>query len=249
MKLIIDYGNSLVKIAFYYGDVLQGIRTFHEISLADLMLLIEEFENSRSEKVRVKNVIISNVRKYPDEIKKFLSNRFHFIELTAKVPLPIQIKYSTPDTLGNDRIALAVAASGLYPAEDVLIIDAGTCITYDFINKNKEYSGGGISPGILMRYKALHTFTDKLPFVSRFDSFNLIGNSTEDSIRSGIMNGVLAEVDGIIDRYKEEFPGIRIIFTGGDANYFDKRLKNNIFANSNLVLVGLNMILNYNVGN
>lgn len=150
--------------------------------------------------------------------------------------------------MGNDRIALAVAGSQLYPGRDVLIIGAGTCITYDFVSKNNEYFGGSISPGIHMRFKALNTFTDKLPLVQPENKPELIGNSTVGSITSGVMNGLYSEIDGIIDRYEKNFPEIQTILTGGDIIYFDKMLKNNIFANSNLVLKGLNMILDYNVG-
>jgi len=170
------------------------------------------------------------------------------LELDTSTLLPITLNYKTLETLGKDRIALAVAAAQLYPHKNVLIIDAGTCITYDFIDKHKEYQGGSISPGIQMRFKALNTFTDKLPLINPTDNVELLGKSTSESISSGVMNGVYSEIDGIIDKYKINFPDIEVILTGGDIIYFDKKLKNNIFANSNLVLKGLNMILDYNAG-
>jgi type III pantothenate kinase len=204
---------------------------------------------SRSELQQVNQVILSSVRDYSDEIRNLLNSQFHCIELSPAVPLPIKLNYQTVATLGNDRIALAVAAAGLFPGQNVLIIDAGTCITYDFINVNNEYCGGGISPGILMRFKALNTFTSKLPLVSKVNYAGLIGDSTDNSIRSGVINGTIAEVNGIIEQYEHMFSDLKILLTGGDTNYFDKNLKNNIFANSNLVLEGLNMILDCNVGN
>jgi len=246
MKLVIDYGNTLIKIAVFNKDSLIDLRLFKKISVEQLKLLIDEFELKYDIYNRVRFAIISSVIRYPVEIKEYLESTFSFIELNNKTKLPVKTKYKTPETLGNDRIAAVVAASGLFPSADLLIIDAGTCITYDFINSKKEHYGGGISPGINMRFKALNTFTDKLPLISRNTDTELIGCSTEGSIQSGVLNGILAEVDEIINRYKQDFPSIKIIFTGGDMKYFERRLKNNIFANSNLVLTGLNMILNFN---
>lgn len=248
MKLIIDYGNTLVKIALFQKSSVITIKSYKSISVEQLNKLLKEIENSNDLTVPIENAIVSSVINYPKAVKSYLEQRYNLLELNTHTPLPIKICYNTPETLGNDRIALAVAGSTLYSGKNLLIIDAGTCITYDFVNKNKEYFGGSISPGIQMRFKALNTFTDKLPLVNPTDSVDLIGNSTTESILSGVMNGIYSEIDGIIDRYKSNFPGIEIILTGGDIIYFDKKLKNNIFANSNLVLKGLNIILDYNVG-
>lgn len=246
---MIDIGNSRVKIALFSGNMLLENRIFEELTADQLGQLIVEFEAAYPDNGPIIASIIATVRTYPESIKELLKSRVKFLELSSSLPLPIKIKYRTPETLGHDRIALAVGSTGIFPTQNVLIIDAGTCITYDLVSSLGEYYGGAISPGIVMRYKALHTFTDKLPLVNCFDEAALIGDSTESSIRSGVMNGVLAEMDGIIDKYRKVFPKLKIIITGGDANYFDKNLKNNIFANSNVVLSGLNMILNYNVGN
>ena len=248
MKLIIDYGNTLVKIALFHKSSVITIKSFKSMSVEQLKQILEEIEYKNEHTLSIKNAIVSSVINYPDAVKSYLKQQFNLLELKTHTPLPIKIRYKTPETLGNDRIALAVAGSQLYPEKDILVIDAGTCITYDFVNKNKEYFGGGISPGIHMRFKSLNTFTDNLPLVNPTDSIELIGNSTTESILSGVMNGIYSEIDGIIDRYKIDFPGVEIILTGGDIIYFDKKLKNNIFANSNLVLKGLNMILDYNVG-
>ncbi len=240
MKLAIDVGNTLIKIGVFEQQQLLSMQSYERFTTDKLR---ESFKNFSP----LTSAIISSVVDHPNELVDFLRSEMQVIELNANLPVPLTIRYSTPDTLGNDRIALAVGASGLYPSADLLIIDAGTCITFDFVNDKGEYFGGAISPGIHMRYKALHTFTDKLPFVSDVENVDLIGNSTIGSIKSGVLNGVIAEVDGIIDRYKKEHPGLKVIFTGGNLKYFDKSLKNNIFANSNLLLEGLNMILDYNV--
>ncbi|MBC8487808.1 MAG: type III pantothenate kinase [Bacteroidetes bacterium] len=247
MKLVIDYGNTLIKTALFRDESMIDLRLCNNLSSEQLNMLIDEFEYKNSEYKPIEYAIFSSVVNYADDIKTILSNRFNFIELNFKTPLPVTIKYKTPETLGNDRIAAVVAASGLFPSTDLLVIDAGTCITYDFINSKSEYIGGGITPGIDMRFKALNNFTGKLPLVSKTDNAALTGNTTQRSIQSGVLNGIVAEINGIIDRYKHEFPSIKIIFTGGDVNYFDRKLKNDIFAVSNLVLKGLNIILDYNV--
>ena len=128
----------------------------------------------------------------------------------------------------------------------MLVIDAGTCITYDLINSKKEYLGGSISPGIQMRYNALHQFTSQLPLLESVDTAMLTGVNTEESIHSGIINGVFVEIDGIIQRYTNQYPDIKVIVTGGNAKFFDKGLKNTIFAKPNLLMEGLNKILDYN---
>ncbi|MFT7498501.1 MAG: type III pantothenate kinase, partial [Porticoccaceae bacterium] len=148
-----------------------------------------------------------------------------------------------------DRIALASASVFKFPNKNVLVIDAGTCITYDFIDKKGVYYGGAIAPGIEMRYKSLYTFTDKLPLLDVTDPKQLTGNSTEESIHSGIVNGILSEIEGMIDRYKEKNKELTVVLTGGDTNFLAKRLKNSIFANPNFLLEGLNNILNYNLKN
>jgi type III pantothenate kinase len=161
--------------------------------------------------------------------------------------LPIINKYRTPETLGKDRLAGVVGAQHLLPACDILVIDAGTAITYDFITSSGEFIGGSISPGIAMRYKALNTYTDRLPLLNYYDNAKLIGDDTSTSIFSGVLNGAVAEMEGIIQQYREVYPGIKIILTGGDHNYFDKRLKIKTFAAPNLVLEGLNLILDFNI--
>lgn len=152
----------------------------------------------------------------------------------------------TPETLGKDRLAAVIAASNIFPGSDLLVIDAGTAITYDFINKDREYHGGSISPGINMRFKALNTFTGRLPLIDPEPFDQLIGLNTHEAILSGVMNGARYEMNGIIEDYQLKFPHLKTILTGGDAIYFDKKLKSNIFVSSNLVILGLKLILKYN---
>lgn len=165
----------------------------------------------------------------------------------SSVLLPFCVAYETPETLGSDRIAGVAGAYSLYPAQNCLVINAGTCLTTDFIGKNAVYEGGSISPGINMRFKALNTFTARLPLVEEKDPVTLTGKSTSEAIKSGVVNGMLAEIKGMIDFYRLVYPDCRIIITGGDSFFFDRNLKADIFAVPELVLIGLNFILEYNV--
>ncbi|RLD61427.1 MAG: pantothenate kinase [Bacteroidetes bacterium] len=247
MRLIIDFGNTLCKVAFYENDEELNLRSFSNINLEMLQTHINKYINLQPVPGKITHCIVSSVINYPAEIKAYLQTTYQFIELSPNTPLPISIKYETPNTLGNDRIAAVVGGKSLFPDQDLLIVDAGTCITFDFLNKNGDYLGGAITPGIKLRFKSLNNYTDKLPLIMHFGKdVKLIGSSTEGSIKSGVINGVKAEVNGIIENYREEYPEIKIIFTGGDINYFDTTPKNNIFAVANLVLKGLNTILNYN---
>ena len=172
--------------------------------------------------------------------------RPRFYPVNALSKLPINLKYKTPETLGGDRIVAAIAACSLQPGKPVLVIDAGTAITYDFVDASGCYLGGGIAPGIRMRFEALHHFTASLPLVEGVKKTPLIGDSTKSSIRSGVQNGALAEVEGIIDRYRDRFgPEVQVFLTGGDSSFFEMRLKKLNFASPNLVLEGIYIIVTY----
>lgn len=247
MKLIIDFGNSRIKVALFYKEVIVDFMVTNDLTIPILREFVSKAEFAYPDNGSVEDVIVSSVVYYPEKIKNHLLGYKNFIELNSKTSLPFTMRYCSPETLGNDRISAVAGALQLFPGSDLLVIDAGTCITYDFVNSDKEYFGGGISPGIDMRFKALNNFTDKLPLVTRTDDAPFVGMTTKESIQSGVLNGIISEVNGIIEQYEENYPGIRIIFTGGDAIYFDRKLKNNIFANSNLVMIGLNKILNINL--
>jgi len=240
LKLIIDIGNTRTKLAIFAGNKVEEIFVTETLSVKLLTELQEKHP-------AVSSVILSAVKDYPREVDDFLRNKLYFLKLDNQTPLPVKIRYKSPQTLGKDRMAIAVASYTHFPGENVLAIDAGTTITYDFVNKNGEFLGGGISPGIQMRLKALHVFTGKLPRVDTLiPAPELIGNNTQSSILSGVLNGIVAEVDGIISSYLTRYPELNVVLSGGDEKYFDKRLKNNIFALPNFVLKGLKDILDFN---
>ena len=240
MNLVIDVGNTLVKLAVFDSGVLKHKKTCVKTDF--LSTLAEFFENFPS----IKDCIVSSVANLSEHQHSKLQQYSSVLFLNHETKIPFINSYSTPQTLGIDRIALVSAAAHQYPAKNVLVIDAGTCITYDFLNLNNEYLGGAISAGISLRYKSLHTFTDKLPLLEANNPKLLIGNSTSASIHSGVVNGVLYEIDGFIEAYKKNYENLTVILTGGDAHFLRETIKNDIFANSNFLLEGLNHILEYN---
>lgn len=240
MNLTIDIGNTRIKLGIYDGGQLVERQTWEEWELEKLIFLTTN--------QNVQNVILSNVgRAVPAAIEDFLVHNFFFIRLDTQTPLPIQNAYKTPETLGKDRIAAVVGAFDMFPNQNCLAIDAGTCITYEFLTKEGIYLGGNIAPGLEMRFKAMHHFTSKLPLVKSGETENLIGYSTQSAMQNGVQWGIILEMEGIIDWCRSEWGEINVILTGGDANFFVKSLKSQIFVNPNLVLQGLNKILNHNV--
>lgn len=245
MNLVIDAGNTLTKSALFSGNEIASFSSFEGISAESIKRTLELHPS-------VKNIILSSVVDHDKEISNFLNGKYHFIELSHDTSLPLENLYESPQTLGKDRLAAAVGANFIYRGQDVLAIDAGTCIKYDYVNANNQYMGGAISPGIEMRFKALNQFTDKLPLVQYKYFDQLIGRNTEGSILSGVMNGITEEVKGVIARYEQQYPDIKVVFTGGYLKFFEKSFniggkgKSNIFADPFLVLKGLNHILNFN---
>ena len=239
MNLIIDIGNTFIKLALFDVNTLVRQKTLPNLSVNELIDFIINPQN-------IDSAILSAVKNYPEALKNYCIDNFYFIELTEKTAIPLLNRYQTPETLGRDRIAAATGANHLFSDQHILVIDAGTCITYDYINNKNVFLGGSISPGIDIRFKALHTFTGNLPLVTREEGSPLTGNSTQQSILSGVMHGIYAEMEGVIRMYIKKYPDIKVILTGGDVIYFEKRLKNKTFAFPNLVLTGLNIILDYN---
>ena len=237
MNLVVDYGNSAAKVAIFNHLDLVEKHTFSDLN--DLRNFLQQ---STAE-----NLIVSSVTTEASQLTQWAVNARQKFILSHTLPLPIRILYKTPHTLGVDRIAGACGALQLFPASCSLVIDAGTCITYDFIDSNGNYHGGGISPGLMMRFKAVHTFTARLPLVQPTENPELIGNSTESSIQSGVIYGLAAEIEGIIGRYRSQFPDLKVILCGGDARFFENKLKDSIFASPDLVLIGLNSVLIHNV--
>jgi len=240
MNLVIDIGNTRTKFSvFNRGEVL--------ITVPVDEFKAEHIDILQNEHPDLKKVILSAVKDYSPELKAALQNRFNqFIELGANTPLPIENLYKTPETLGKDRIAAAVGGFDLYPETNLMIIDAGTAITYDIVNSKGQFLGGNISPGIDMRFKALHEFTGKLPLIKQQPFDKLYGSTTEEAMVAGVQNGVVFEVDKAIDTFKEFYKNLKVIITGGNANFFDNKLKNSFFVHFNLIALGLNRILEYN---
>ena len=238
-RLVIDIGNTWVKLAVFNNDELLVAEQTSQADIETLQKLYNKYPD-------LKSSVISAVKDYPPELDSWLESRFFHVNLNPSTPLPFNNKYATPQTLGKDRIAAVAAAVKIFPGHHVLVIDAGTSITYDLVTENKTYLGGGISPGIQMRFKALHTFTGKLPLIKNIEEPPLIGSDTKTSILSGVLNGVLAEVNGIINSYCKQYNPLKIIISGGDYKYFDKKLKNSIFATPNIVMQGLIEILKFN---
>jgi type III pantothenate kinase len=238
MNLVIDLGNTYHKVAVVSnGKILELLRQ-ETITSSDL--------DNISNRFPLKKAIISSVVEDDHHIFLWLKTHLPYVQMSAQLKLPFTLDYENTITLGTDRIAATVGARGHFPTGNLLVIQAGSCITFDFIDQNHFYRGGSISPGILMRLKSLHQFTGKLPDIP-FEPINdFIGNSTKRSILSGVTCGIASEIDGMIDRYREKYEALTVVLTGGTIKYFDKWLKNSNFANSNLVIEGLNTILNIN---
>lgn len=240
MNLAIDVGNTKVK----FGVFESGYLTHSEsCTLEDFSETINQLSTKFQ---NLKSAIVASVGNLSKEQVAQLQKKIPLMILDHTVKVPFINKYGTPQTLGVDRIALISAAVKHYPKKNVLVIDAGTCITYDFINADNEYLGGAISPGIRMRYQALHNYTAKLPLLNPEIPESFIGNNTQSSIHSGALQGSLNEIDGFIDAYKSKFEDLTVILTGGDAHFLRDSIKNDIFANPNFLLDGLNHILEHN---
>ncbi|NCO63173.1 MAG: type III pantothenate kinase [Flavobacteriales bacterium] len=240
MNLVIDVGNSLVKLAVFEGNNLLVKKNIK------LDFLLKHIDLLRKEYKYIGKVIISSVVKLKDKDMVYIKSFFCLVVLDKSTNLPFKNCYKTPETLGMDRVALVSASVQKYPYNNTLIIDAGTCITYDFVTNKNEYLGGAISPGIRMRYQSLNKLTAKLPLLETELPKDIIGNSTKNSIHSGVIFGVLKEIEGIIEVYVSKYKDLTVILTGGDANFLSKQLKSSIFANSNFLLEGLNFILQFN---
>jgi type III pantothenate kinase len=241
LKLVIDIGNTRAKWAVFEKDELLDVVNADSVKVVELKEILNRFPS-------IDAAILSAVKSYPEEIDRFLDHHLHYLKLDYHTLLPFANLYETPESLGKDRMAIAAACRALFPNDNVLAIVAGTTVTYDFVNKQGEYLGGRISPGLAMRFRALNQFTDRLPLVDfeKTAEPELVGSNTREAIYSGVLGGMLSEMDGMISQAKGTFDPLKVIIGGGDHKYFDKRLKNNIFAAPNIVLVGLKEILRFN---
>jgi type III pantothenate kinase len=241
MNLVLDLGNSYGKIAVCEGSNVIESAVYDRISSREI-----SYFNTRYGGIR--GVIVSSVVNDSREMIDYLGSLFDTcIELNHNTPIPIVNRYRTPETLGYDRIAAAVGAYTIYPGKTVLVIDAGTAITYDVVTSEGEYLGGNISPGMEIRFKSLNKYTNRLPHLERpVESPPLVGSSTREAIQAGIVNGILFEMDGFISAISQDHPKLQVVLTGGDAKYFEGKLKSSIFVHLNLNLIGLNRILEHN---
>ncbi len=231
MNVIVDIGNTRVKVAIFNANSLKELLFFDHSEWVNYVRSLDSYS------LIISNVGLSNdlVRsKFPDAI--YLSHKLNF---------DFKNLYETPETLGVDRIALVVG-SRCISESNRLIIDLGSCITFDFVNKQNEYLGGAISPGLKMRAKAMHNFTSKLPLIDQVSESSLIGNTTQTALKSGLYHGILNEIKGSINAYENKFGEIDVILTGGDAKIFDSKIKRPIFVAPELALEGLNKILQDN---
>lgn len=236
MNLVLDFGNTRIKAGLFEKNTLK--KTLVEFDILVLIDLLKDFI--------IQQILVATVVELPMETIKALEKLGNLTFFKASTPTPVSNCYQTIATLGSDRLAAACGAYQLYKGTPFLVIDAGTCLKYNFTDKNGIFLGGGISPGLAMRFKAMQKFTNKLPLITFDENYNeLIGNNTQSSIRMGAQLGMLAEVKGIIEQYKHMDDSVNIVLTGGDAPFLQKGLKNGIFADPDLILKGLNSILNY----
>lgn len=240
MLLTIDVGNTRIKAAVFEQNRLIEIFNFtKEELLEEIKNILDRFQN-------ITDFVVASVGNVEKEQFLSFKNRVRIHFITHESKFPFTNLYSTPTTLGIDRMVLAAGAMLQFPNQNRLVIDAGTCITYDFIDTDGNYLGGAISPGIRLRYQALNDYTSKLPLLTKKQPEAFIGNSTAESIHSGVINGVTFEIDGFIEHYKTKYAKFIIILTGGDAEFLAKSLKNTIFAHSNFLLESLNQTFQYN---
>lgn len=235
MNIAVDYGNTTAKVGVFDDGILNEKFHFREL------VALQSFLRER----KADHIIVSSVSVSSGDILSSANVTGKKISLSPNIPLPVRILYSTPQTLGVDRIAAVCGALELFSGKDCLVIDAGTCITYEFLDREGNYHGGGISPGIAMRFEAMHQLTARLPIVKPVIEANLVGNSTETSMQSGVMLGTRMEVDGIVAQYKEKYPAVQVLLCGGDIPFFENHLKAPIFVSPDLVLIGLNRILRH----
>ena len=240
MNLVIDQGNTKAKLALFEGDDLLASTEVAELTREGVRAFVEGRE--------VGHCILSSVKLLPLEITEFLRREIkRFFELGVNIILPIQVAYRTPTTLGVDRIAAAAGAYAEAKGKGAVVVDAGTAITLDYLSPEGVFEGGNIAPGLSLRFRSLHEFTDRLPLVSPEGDLPTVGYSTETAIRAGVVGGVCAEIEGFVAAIRATHPAVLIFLTGGDADFLADKLKCSIFADKNLVLKGLNRILNCNV--
>jgi type III pantothenate kinase len=237
--LCLDFGNTRLKAAIFYGEELEEIFFFNGDGLEELSIILKKFQPDNS--------ILSSVIHHHDKIDELLSSATQFHRLTNQSKLPFTIPVGKPETMGSDRLAIAAAAVHLFPGKNNLAIGLGSCITYNFINCHHQFLGGSISPGMEMRFKAMNHYTAKLPLVKADWNVPLIGYDTATNLQSGVILGMAKEMDGMIGEYEDRFGNFNVLLTGGDIGFFEPHFKNKIFAHPDLLFKGLYAISKVNV--
>ncbi len=236
--LCLDFGNTRLKAAVFFEENLHQSFTLKDDGVEDLLLILNEYKPGHS--------ILSSVINHNDKIESALADKTQFHKLSDKSKLPFTIPVGKPETMGADRLAIAAAAVHLFPGNNNLAIGLGSCITYNFINCHHQFLGGSISPGMEMRFKAMNHYTAKLPLVKATWNVPLIGYDTATNLQTGVVLGIAKEIDGMIEEYKKRFGNFNVLLTGGDIAYFEPHIKNEIFANPDLLFKGLYAISKVN---
>lgn len=238
MNLIFDIGNTSTKMAVYDGDEKKTSLRTKQYSCDRLQEIFSHYELDKA--------IISTVRNTPEFIIDLATHGIPYVHiLSHKSKLPFKVEYETPETLGSDRIAAVAGAYYLYPGRNILIIDAGSAVTYDYLS-GKAYKGGNISPGLSMRFRALHRFTGKLPHGSTTEKYSSPGRNTLEAVTAGVINGLIYEINEYIRTFAERNIDFVAVLTGGDSGYLKERIGYKVNYQPDLVLAGLNHILEYN---
>jgi type III pantothenate kinase len=243
MILTIDIGNTRIKGAVFEGYNSLEYFVFSKKEIEEKIAIILKKHR------KITHLVVASVGNIEKELFLAFENKLDLWFISHEDIFPFTNNYATPKTLGIDRMVLAAGATLQFQGKNRLIIDAGTCITYDFIDQNDVYHGGAISPVLRLRYESLHNYTEKLPLLTLENPKNVIGDSTAQSIHSGVVNGLIYEIEGFVDEYTVLYTNFIIILTGGDTDFLAKRLKNTIFANSNFLLESLNQIFQYKIKN
>tara|TARA_R110002020_G_scaffold471648_1_gene698916 strand:- start:1954 stop:2682 length:729 start_codon:yes stop_codon:yes gene_type:complete len=239
MNVAIDIGNTRIKLGIFDQKKLILKKEVEPAEFESLFYkIIEDYS--------LEQAIVAATGKSKNVVTLLKKSGLSVNVLDHNTPVPFKNMYQTPETLGLDRIALMAAATNKYAGKNTLVIDAGTCVTYDFKNDKDEYLGGAISPGLQMRYRALNAFTAGLPLLKPEDDFPAMGKDTSGSIHAGVSGGFVLEIEGVIGWYEGNYSDLTVILTGGDGLFLSKTLKNGIFANSNFLLEGLNYLIVFN---
>lgn len=238
MHLVLDIGNSRVKAATFEGDVLRARARWQGHPWQEIL--------SWAYNQKAAHIILSSVAEVPSTVREALQRHARFVELTHTTPLPFRNAYRTPETLGKDRLAAAAGAQHLFPGRHCVVVDAGTCLTCDLLTAEGVFLGGNISPGWRMRLEAMHAYTARLPRLEAAMPDSWYGRTTAEAMQAGAGYGMVWEVEGFVRQAERMLGPVQVVVTGGDADLFVRYWKTEIFANPDLVLIGLNQILKHN---